>query len=124
MTREFNMKEFGKRLKARRQLLGLSQEEVARQIFLEKQDGTTSALSQPAYKYYEDGLSKKMPSREFIEQAATILKVEPEYLVGDDEIVLERFPEEIQQWLMNEKSTAWVIDAYKRYIDFSADVKK
>ena len=101
-------KDIAKRIKARRQELDLSQEEVGRYL----------GISQNAYKRYDNGTLRKIPPRDTMEKLAQILKTTPEKLLGVQDIFLENFPIEMQDWMLkNPEAKHWMFDAYKRYLD-------
>lgn len=60
----------------------------------------------------ERGKLKKLPNKEMIVKIANALAVMPEELLGADTFVLARFSEEVQQWLMSDRSTDAVNRAF------------
>lgn len=96
---------FGKRLRQRRLELELSQEEVARA--LGKNQNTIAG--------YENGRFQSIkPS--LLNDFARVLKCEPEWILGPDELTLKKYPEEIREWLSKDVAVDYVLEAFNKYL--------
>lgn len=97
--------DFGRRLRARRQELDLSQEEVAKAI----------GKNQNTIAGYEAGRFKSI-KHDVLMDFARVLKVDPEWILGTEEITLKKYPKEIQEWLNKPEAKDYVLEAYTAYL--------
>ena len=96
-----DVKEFGKRVKARRNYVGISQEALGKLI----------GWTQGGIGGLEIGRNKKIPSKELIEAIARALNTVPEELIGASEYFLEQFSTEVRNWMLTDKSAVAAINA-------------
>ena len=96
-----DIKEFAKRVKARRSYVGMSQEELAKII----------GWTQGGFAGLESGRNKNMPSKEVIEAIARALNTVPEELIGASDYFLEKFSTEVRNWMLTDKNAVAAINA-------------
>ena len=96
-----DVKEFGKRVKARRNYVGMSQEDLAKII----------GWTQGGVGGLEIGRNKNLPSKELIEAIARALNTVPEELIGASEYFLEQFSTEVRNWMLTDKNAVAAINA-------------
>jgi transcriptional regulator with XRE-family HTH domain len=99
------MKDFGTRLAWLRAKRGISQMELSKLV----------GKSQGSIAYYEKGAGKVMPDDATLEKLAIALGTKIESLLGANEFILDRFDDNIAQWLANPESTQYIKEAFIKW---------
>jgi len=105
------MDNFWSNAKAARIKLGLTQKEIADKLAV----SLGGQWEQNKYAFYEGGRAKKT-TNELKEVVAVILGVPVDELEGATDVVIAKFPIEIQKWIATAESNKYILRAYAEWL--------